>query len=322
MESKLEYIYTVYQEKSFVRAAEKLYISQPSLSITIKRIEDNLGFAIFDRSRKPLDVTEEGRAYIDYIEGILALDAQLAERVNEIEQFSTGTIRIGCTNYILSSVLPVIIHSLNKQYPGIKVDISEDNSLNMRQRILNGDLDMVVDCFDTSDASLEFVPLLNEELVLTAPKAYAEDPRFQPYLLTRESIRSDRGNYPLLPDALAKEIFSTPLLSFRPGYDMYERIHSILKQYDATANVRMEFDQITTCINYVDESIGYSLLPITPFLYNKRKYDVALFAIRSEGFMRTQKLIWKKGKYRSKVINLFTQIAQDCYGSSAALSQS
>ena len=58
METKLEYIYAVYQEKSFVKAAEKLYVSQPSLSITIKRIEQELGITIFDRRIKPLVLTE------------------------------------------------------------------------------------------------------------------------------------------------------------------------------------------------------------------------------------------------------------------------
>ena len=67
----MEYIYTVYQEKSFSKAAAALFISQPSLSANVKRVENRIGYPIFDRSTKPLQLTEVGKHYIQAIEKVI-----------------------------------------------------------------------------------------------------------------------------------------------------------------------------------------------------------------------------------------------------------
>ena len=79
----MEYVYAVYREGSFQKAADKLYISQPSISASVGRVEERIGIRIFDRSMKPLALTECGRQYIRYTEQILAMEREMSEFVND-----------------------------------------------------------------------------------------------------------------------------------------------------------------------------------------------------------------------------------------------
>ena len=79
-----EYIYAVYQEKSFSKAAKKLYVSQPWLSATIKKAEEELGLALFDRSTNPISLTEAGRYYIEKYEQITAIEEEMIEHFTDL----------------------------------------------------------------------------------------------------------------------------------------------------------------------------------------------------------------------------------------------
>ena len=80
-----EYIYAVYQEKSFSKAAKKLYVSQPWLSATVKKAEQELGLPLFDRSTNPISLTKAGRYYIERIEQIMAIETEMEGRFKELQ---------------------------------------------------------------------------------------------------------------------------------------------------------------------------------------------------------------------------------------------
>ena len=88
----MEYIYTVYQEKSFSKAARKLFISQPSLSATVKRVEEHIGYPIFDRSTKPLTLTEFGKRYISSVEQIISVEHEFSSFMNDWGGLKTGKL--------------------------------------------------------------------------------------------------------------------------------------------------------------------------------------------------------------------------------------
>ena len=91
----MEYVYEVYKEQSFSRAAKKMFISQPSLSATVKRVEEKVGYPIFDRSTKPLGLTELGRKYIQSVEQILSVQSDFYNFVNNWGSLKTGKLILG-----------------------------------------------------------------------------------------------------------------------------------------------------------------------------------------------------------------------------------
>lgn len=112
----MEYVHAVYQEKSISRAAERLCISQPSLSANIKRIEGKVGYPLFDRSTKPLSLTECGEKYIQSIEKIMAVENEFADYVNDWGDLKTGSLVLGGSSLFASWVLPGLIGRFSARY--------------------------------------------------------------------------------------------------------------------------------------------------------------------------------------------------------------
>ena len=93
MEQEMRYIWQVWQEGSFSRAAEKLYMTQPALSIAVKRVEAGLGAELFDRSRHPLELTQAGQAYIETIRRVRYLEEELERQIEDLRGLRTGRVR-------------------------------------------------------------------------------------------------------------------------------------------------------------------------------------------------------------------------------------
>ena len=97
VDKAMRYAYEVYKEKSFSQAAKNLYVSQPALSLAIRKLEDRLGLQIFDRSTTPISLTAEGQMYIDTAQRILRLSEQLESYMDDRRRLHTGRITVGAT---------------------------------------------------------------------------------------------------------------------------------------------------------------------------------------------------------------------------------
>ena len=110
----MEYVYAVYREGSFQKAAEKLFVSQPSVSASVRRVEERVGSRLFDRSRKPLALTECGEAYIACAEKIFAMERDFTEYVNDWEGLRRGRLAVGGSSLFSSLLLPPMMASGRK----------------------------------------------------------------------------------------------------------------------------------------------------------------------------------------------------------------
>ena len=117
----MEYVYAVYKEKSFSKAAKKLFISQPSLSANVKREEKNIGYPIFDRSTKPLSLTEPGKKYIETVESIVSAQCAFKNYINDLGELKTGSLLIGGSSLYSSWILPSLMRNFASKYPHIKL---------------------------------------------------------------------------------------------------------------------------------------------------------------------------------------------------------
>ena len=105
----MEYVYEVYKEKSFSKAARNLFISQPSLSANVKRIEKRIGYPIFDRSTTPIRLTECGERYIRAVEEMRAVENSFYNYITDYGGLKTGSLKLGGSSLYSSYVLPKLI---------------------------------------------------------------------------------------------------------------------------------------------------------------------------------------------------------------------
>ena len=127
METVVKYAYEVYKKESFTKAAQALYISQPSLSAAISRLEKELGFYIFDRSSIPFSLTAEGRIYIESIEEMIEIENNMRKRIRGLSDIDHGPIIIGGSSYASYLIMSEICGEFYKKNPQTAVTLDIGN---------------------------------------------------------------------------------------------------------------------------------------------------------------------------------------------------
>ena len=105
MQQELKYVYQVALDGSISRAAEHLFITQPALSLSIQKIEHTLGMPLFDRSTRPLTLTQAGRAYVETARQVHFLEQELEQQIEDIRNLESGTLCIGGSHYLNAYIL-------------------------------------------------------------------------------------------------------------------------------------------------------------------------------------------------------------------------
>lgn len=165
----LRYFVAVAEEKSFNKAAERLYISQPPLSRQIKQLEEEVGVMLIDRDNRPLKLTEAGEFFYDHAIQILTKSDKLKSMTMRKANFD-NSISIGFVSSILYGILPKIIARFRACYPNIEIKLQELNSWEQTQALTEGKIDVGFGRMLFEDASIRRILLREESLVVAVPK--------------------------------------------------------------------------------------------------------------------------------------------------------
>ena len=168
MEIANRYVYKIYETKSFSAAAKALYISQPSLSATVKKLEGELGFEIFNRRTAPLSLTREGKIYLEYLEEMLINEKNMQRRVKMISEMSDERLVVTGTNYLAYKIIPQIFSALHKAYPDVELIVNHCNSYSKKEifaMLNNGNSDLMIS-YTCDESKFDFAPLHSEKFIV------------------------------------------------------------------------------------------------------------------------------------------------------------
>ena len=164
--TELRYIVAVAEEKNFGRAAHKSFVSQPTLSIAIKKLEDNLGVQIFERDKKQIIITANGAE-------IVVRAKQILESVDEIQKFAQQNndpfatpLKIGAIHTIGPYLFPNLISYINQQKSQLKLIIEEDMTANLSEKLQQGNLDAIIVALPYKQSNIESKSLYSEDLTV------------------------------------------------------------------------------------------------------------------------------------------------------------
>lgn len=136
--------YVVAKHKHMTRASEELHISQPAISQSIKKLENELGGTLFLRSNKGMELTEEGKMFYEYVKGALELINNAENEFTSYKDLSKGEIKIGCSTTLTKLVLLDTIKEFHKDYPNINIEIKNGLTSDLIQDLKVGKLDFVI----------------------------------------------------------------------------------------------------------------------------------------------------------------------------------
>lgn len=194
--SNLNYILEIYKAKSISKAAEKLKISQPALSSHIRKIEEQLGVRIFDRSIKPLQLTEAGQLYITYMRKQIELERELQEQISDLDCLRRGSLILGGASFFNVSYLPEAIGQFLKKYGGIEITVVDGNLPEIVRKSLDNEIDLFLAPSWDMDSRCCYEKILDEKLFLCVPPEWEINKELEAFRIPEEVIlRGDTDDW-------------------------------------------------------------------------------------------------------------------------------
>lgn len=170
---QLEYFMAVAEELHFGRAAARLHISQPPLTVHIKRLEEELGVTLFDRTSRRVSLTSEGSRFQDLIRPILQDLDEAVEDIREIKAGRRGRVRVGFVSSASYELIPASVRDARIQHPGIQVDLQPMATGEQVEALLENRLDIGIMRDAPLQSGLQFTTLLTEQMVAVLPSNHA-----------------------------------------------------------------------------------------------------------------------------------------------------
>lgn len=245
----LDYVITLAEEGNFTKAAHRLYITQPSLSQAIKRIEQECGVELFYRAKNGVIITDQGQRFIEAGRKILEMMDGLEREVCKQSQLICGHLTIG-TGYMLGAILvPHIVASFRKQYPFFSTRLVEAPSSELERSTVNGDIDVCFLLLPVQELTLYTKPLLSGKILLVMSKS---NPLNQ---LAFKTADSDKLLFDL------KKAHSAMFIRSREGNRTETINDAIFQKAGFSPNVSMQVRNIATALQLVSSSNDLFLLP-------------------------------------------------------------
>lgn len=252
---EMAYVYEVYRQHSFTRAAQALYISQPSLSQMIRKAEDRIGASIFDRSTSPIGLTEAGRAYIRAVEKILEIESNFKQYLEDADQCVTGVLTLGGSMLFTSYVLPPFLSAFSNRYPGVELRLNEAHTSQLKHLLQEGELDFAVDNSMFDSSVYESVIFKREQVILAVPRSFEINETAARFRLTAGELL--RKEAPRAPISLFRD---TPFLFLKEGNDTRERAERLCAQAGFVPRIRLQLDQQLAAYNLAGYGLGATFI--------------------------------------------------------------
>jgi len=289
--TQLQYVLAVAEHKNFTLAAEKCFVTQPTLSMQIQKIEEELSIQIFDRTKKPIQLTDIGQKIVNQAKNIVIEADRIKDIVEQQKGFIGGEFRLGIIPTIMPTLLPMFLNNFIKKYPKVKLIIEELNTDEIIVKLKNGHL----------DAAIASTPLMEEklkEIVL-----YFEP--FVAYIPENHKI-ADKGEIEI-SDLNIEEI-----LLLQDGHCFRDGILNLCKSDGVSTgnSFQLESGSFETLIKLADEGLGTTLLPYLHTLDLSEKDKKKLHHFVEPKPAREVSLIFPKTELKIQIIDaLRTTIA-------------
>ncbi len=303
--TELRYIVAVAREKHFGHAAESCHVSQPTLSIAVRKLEDELGVTLFERRHGNISVTPAGVPVIEQAQRVLEEAALLHELAAQGRDELNGPLRIGLIHTVGPYVLPQLVPTLHERAPSMPLVIEEGYTVTLTQRLRAGELDVIVISEPFEEAGLSTRALYDEPFVVLLPASHP--------LVANERIR---------PGQLADE----QVLMLGAGHCFRDQVLAACPectQHGGERDLLLDGSSLETIRHMVASGIGLTVLPCTAA--GADRYAQRLLAIRrfeEPVPKRRVSLAWRRSFPRPSAIDAVEAAFTDCRFSGVTLVES
>ncbi|KVV14072.1 LysR substrate-binding domain-containing protein [Flavobacterium sp. TMP13] len=282
--TQLQYVLAVAEHRNFTLAAEKCFVTQPTLSMQIQKIEEELSILIFDRSKKPIQVTEIGEKIVNQAKKIVSEADRIKDIVEQQKGFIGGDFRLGIIPTIMPTLLPMFLSNFVKKYPKVKLLIEELNTDEIILKLKNGHLDAAIAATPLEDEKIKEIVLYFEPFVAYIPENHSN---FQKKEIT------------------INDLDVSEILLLQDGHCFRDGILNLCKNASANekSSFQIESGSFETLIKLADEGLGTTLLPYLHTLDLKEKDKLKLRHFAEPKPAREVSLIYPKSELKMHIID-------------------
>ncbi|AEP85424.1 LysR family transcriptional regulator [Bacillus spizizenii] len=280
---QLEYFYAVCQELHFTRAAEKVGISQPSLSQQIRLLEHEIGTPLFDRIGKKTALTESGKLLLKYTRKIFYEVEQAKTSIDELNGLQRGTILVGTLLTVEDYLITPTLLNFHQKYPGVKISVFGLRTGDIHKQLIENKLDLGIVFLPMKGDELESISLSTEEMAFAVPKGH---PLENQEMLDVEVLKT------------------TPSILLPQQYFIRKLIDEACKDLGFFPKPIFEITTMQSLINMVIKGVGVTILP-KPYLEYLNHPNIRIIPILKSNLSREIGVVYRKDKYLSTATHAF-----------------
>lgn len=289
--TQLKYVLAVAENKNFTKAAEKTFVTQPTLSMQIQKLEEELDILIFDRSKKPIELTEVGNKLVQQARNIVNESERIQDIVDQQKGFIGGEFKIGIIPTVMPTLLPMFLNNFIKKYPKVKLKIEELNTETIVERLLDGHLDAAIAATPLENENIKERVLYYEPFVGYIPSNHRLNQKKK-----IDTTDLDIDDMLLLEDG---HCFRDGIINLCKTKKSYEEDH-----------FQLESGSFETLIKLANEGLGMTLLPYLHTLDIKSTEKNNLHYFNEPSPAREVSLIFNKSELKMQIIEaLYSSIA-------------
>ncbi|MBF6608272.1 MAG: LysR family transcriptional regulator [Flavobacterium sp.] len=283
--TQLQYILAVAEHRNFTLAAEKTFVTQPTLSMQIQKVEEELDAIIFDRSKKPIQLTEIGEKIVSQAKNIVHEATRMKDIVEQQKGFIGGEFRLGIIPTVMPTLLPMFLGNFVKKYPKVKLMIEELNTDEIIARLKAGHLDAAIAATPLEEEKLKEIVLYFEPFVAYIPDNHR------------------------ITDKIEIEISDLDvdeILLLQDGHCFRDGILNLCKNAGnpEQSKFQLESGSFETLIKLADEGMGLTLLPYLHTLDLKPEGKKRLRHFKEPQPAREVSLIYPKNALKIHIIDV------------------
>jgi DNA-binding transcriptional LysR family regulator len=287
--SQLETFLAVVQHGSFSKAAEKLYRTQPAISLSIRRLEDEIGEPLFDRTSRGGTLTEAGRTLESYARRMLHLREEALASIQELQGLFRGRLSIGANESTSQFLLPPLLLAYRKAYPGVRIEVYRAASERIPSEVLERHLDFGFLSYEPADPQLVSQVIRQDEMVLVVAPDHP--------LAGRVGLRvKDLGEY--------------TFVAHNARTPSRNRVIQAFAQAETPLQISMDLDSLSTIIDFVAQGLGAAILPhvaVEQAIAQSRIVRVEVQDLRIE---RALRIVHRREQTMSSAAKAFMAIIQ------------
>ena len=306
MELEKMYIYQVWLQGSFSKAAEALFITQPALSIAIKKVEKEIGAALFNRNQRPLTLTHVGELYISHIKKELLLEQELKQQLDDLHGLQSGELVIGGTHYMNAYLLPSYITQFAETYPGVQINMKETSSDQLITLLKDNKLDFTFSCEESIIADFDSYHSFDDTILLAVPQSFYLSKRLKGEALTAAEVAAGRH---LDPDCEAVSFKEFPAFNFiriSSHIDLGARTEKIFDEAGVVPRSKIVVPQLVTALSLAASGVGATLT--SDRLITGNENTLRFFKLRSRYTRRQYSLLLPHRSYTPSAVKAFIEL--------------